>query len=1106
MAIANHERLQTCLALLRDGLRPYCERNWDGFYGEKWLSAVNGKLRHPDTKPSPEDLSFLLKGISSTWHDVWKHHFGPGERNWISELTRVHYDHSRNETFSVDDTYRALDTMERLLEAVGASEQQQKVKSQRNDLMRQRYEGQVSQQRFRIAHTAGTPKEGLAPWREIIMPHTDVASGRFEQAEFAANLHQVRSGTAPHEYQDAKAFYQRTYLTKGLSGLLVGAARRLAGAGGDPVVELQTNFGGGKTHSLIALYHLAGDVPPAELAGVEEMLADEGLELPEGINRAVIVGQSEHPAESYVKPDGTKVNTLWGEIAFQLGGPKGYALVEAADQKATNPGSKIQDLLEAYGPAIILIDEWVAYARQLPNDSDRPRIPAGDFDTQFTFAQALAEAAAAVDNVVVLVAIPSSDIEVGGELGRAALGRLQHVIGRNAAHWQPATSDESFEIVRRRLFDPIPEENHSARNLVLEAFWKMYKEKSREFPSETKEKAYLERMHKSYPIHPELFDRLFQDWSTLDKFQRTRGVLRLMAEVISHLWQSGDRNLLIMPGTLPLNFPPLVSELVTYLDDKWDTVIGSDVDGSESLPVRLDREQKALGAYSATRRVARTIYMGSAPRPVASRGVDVRRVTLGCVQPGEQPGKFTDALKYLSNDATYLYVDGSSYWYQLQPNVNRLAEERAESNFEDYDVDEEVRLRLLGSASRHRDLFLSVPVFPAGPGDVEDSDEGVSLVILPIDKEHIRNESETPAIEAAQEILEQRSAGPRQHRNLLTFLAITGKRVEDLRSAVRIFMAWRSIDAERDALDLTRYQQKQVDTKLKETDQTVDSRINLAFEHILTPRQKAGTSEMEWLESKMSTSGKGSLPERAAARLKAEEKLIDSYSGVRVRMDLDGASHAEVPLWGERGDITVGKLWEAYANFPYMPRLANFSVLATAISNGTASLSWETETFAYAEAYDEDAETWRGIVRGAQVETPARSGLVLRPDIVPPPLQPHTPTTPPIPPNGGTDTGGTTTITPTGPDTPPKPTTFYAVFNLDSVRGIRELSDIMENVSNHLDGKVTLTLELRAENPDGFDDRTRRTVEENAHQLDSPDYGFESPTRFPGQSQEPQPG
>ena len=1087
MAIANHERLQACLMELRDGLKSYCERTWCGFYGDDWLSVVNNKLRYPDRRPSPGDLSFLLKGISSTWHEVWKHQFGQGERNWISEMTAVRNRHAHNESFSVDDTYRALDTMERLLEAFGASEQQQRVKAQRNDLLRQRYEGQATQERFKIARsTEGTPKAGLLPWREIISPHTDVASGNFEQAEFAANLHLVWSGTAHDEYQDPRAFYRRTYLTEGLRELLIGAARRLAGTGGTPVVELQTNFGGGKTHSLIALYHLADKVNATELAEVGEMLTSDGIELPENINRAVFVGQWESPADPDHKPDGTIVNTIWGEIAYQLGGPNGYAMVAADDRAGTNPGgTKLKNLFRKYGPAIVLIDEWVAYARQLPRDPESKLLAAGDFDTQFTFAQSMTEAAAAVDHVVLLIALPTSDIEMGGELGREAFERLRNVIDRNAVQWQPATSDESFEIVRRRLFDPIPDENYRSRDRVLESFWKLYKN-SMDFPSETRKRAYLERMRKSYPIHPELFDRLFKDWSTLDKFQRTRGVLRLMAEVISNLWQSDDRNLLIMPGTLPINHPPLASELKRYLEDGWDPVIKSEVDGPESLPTQIDRENKQLAVYSATRRVARSIYMGSAPRPTANRGVDIKRVVLGCAQPGEQPGKFMDAIKYLSNQATHLYVDGSQYWYQTQPNVTRLATERAESDFSNYEADEDIRKRLLKTAGRRRDLFAAVPIFPEGPGDVDDSDDGVSLVILPPDKYHIRGTDDSPAIQAADEILAQRFAGPRLHRNLLVFLAATAKRIEELRNIARLYLAWKSIDKDRESLNLTAHQQKQAETKLKETDETVDSQIGLAFEYILTPSQTPGTSKIIWQESK--GSGKGVLLERVANRLGSEEKMINAYSGVRVRMDLD-----RIPLWHERGDISVGDLWSAYTKFPYMPRLANYSVLATAIGNGTASTSWDTETFAYADVYDQTAGIWKGIKRNQQV-IPIRSGFLLRPDVVPPlpsPAQPE---------GGGitTSSSGTTLIIPVEDadqeDTSgeQKPTRFYAIFNLDPVRGIRQIDDILTNVTNHLGKNVTLTLEIRAENPEGFDDHNRRTVEENTDQLGANDFNFES--------------
>ena len=227
----------------------------------------------------------------------------------------------------------------------------------------------------------------------------------------------------------------------------------------------------------------------------------------------------------------------------------------------------------------------------------------------------------------------------------------------------------------------MPPENARIRDTVIRAFIDLYRDKKGEFPSGCTEAEYEQRMRLSYPIHPELFDRLFGDWSSLDKFQRTRGVLRLMAIAISQLWQQGDQSLLIMLGTLPMASGPLVSELKKYLEEGWDPVIKSDIDGENALPLKIDNENKHFGRISATRRAARTVYMASAPRPDGSRGVDIKSIVLGCTQPGESPAQFGDALKRLSNDSTYLYVEGQQYWFSLQQNVTRLAADRAASNF-----------------------------------------------------------------------------------------------------------------------------------------------------------------------------------------------------------------------------------------------------------------------------------------------------------------------------------------------------------------------------------------------------------------------------------------
>src|SRR5262249_38665372 len=203
------------------------------------------------------------------------------------------------------------------------------------------------------------------------------------------------------------------------------------------------------------------------------------------------------------------------------------------------------ELMNEYGPCLILIDEWVAYARQLHDAAD---LPGGSFETHFTFAQALTESAKAARRCLVVISLPASDtssphtqaedVEVGGERGRAALHRLRNAVGRVEASWRPASAEEGFEIVRRRLFQPLVDQAHFvARDTVARAFFDLYRSQHQEFPPECREGDYEKRLKDAYPIHPEIFDRLYTDWSTLVKFQRTRGVLRLMAAVIHSLWE-----------------------------------------------------------------------------------------------------------------------------------------------------------------------------------------------------------------------------------------------------------------------------------------------------------------------------------------------------------------------------------------------------------------------------------------------------------------------------------------------------------------------------------------------------------------------------------------
>ena len=1077
------------LGFLSAGLQPFVERECKAKYGSDWVKLVARSER-----ADPSDAQFLLAVLADEWRDVFSRVLDKGHRAFVGELIDVRNRWAHQGRFSTDDAYRALDTIHRLLSAVSASQQVVEVDHLRQEALRARFDEQArqSQRRAAVSAVEGQPAGGLSAWRDVVTPHPDVASGRYLQAEFAADLHQVWRDEGADEYRKPTEFFRRTFLTDGLRELLQNAVRRWTSNGGDPVIELQTNFGGGKTHSMIALYHLAAGYPPAELPGIEAMLVGGDLPGPPLVNTAVLVGQMIDPGRVHEKPDGVAVHTLWGELAWQLGGREGYGLVEPSDLHATNPGEALKTLLRRYAPCLVLIDEWVAYARNLYGI--REPLPAGSFDTQFTFAQALAEAARATPGALLVVSIPASDIEVGGEGGRDAVERLKNVIGRVESSWRPASAEEGFEIVRRRLFDDIPSGRAPSRDAVVKAFVDLYRTQRAEFPAGSAEGDYARRLTAAYPIHPELFDRLYGEWSTLDKFQRTRGVLRLMAAVIHELWERGDSSLLILPGTIPIDAAAVSSELTRYLEEGWVPVIESDVDGPNALPLRLDRENPNLGRYSATRRVARTIYLGSAPsQQAANRGIDDRQVKLGCVQPGETPATFGDALRRLTDQATYLYVDKQRYWYSLQPSVTRIARDRAALNFTDDDVDQEIRRRLSAATrSVQRGAFGSVYPAPRTPAEVPDEGE-VCLVVLGPEFPHTSKATNSSALDAAHRFLDQRAGGARLNRNMLVFLAPDKARLEELRQGIRDYLAWKSIEADRETLNLDTFQGRQAETKRAQFDEAVAVRIGETFVWVLVPAQAPSDAAVAWDETRVG--GPDPLAVRVAKKLRSEESLIAEYSAARLRMDLD-----RIPLW--RGDhVALRQLWSDYSQYPYLPRLRDSEVLLEAVRQGVASMAWNPDTFAYASAFDDAGGRYVGLAAGqlAAVFLDGAS-VVVRPEaaarqIDSERIEPLVEQ--PAPGDAGDMLGkpgdesasGESAITRRA-----QPTRFYGRVTVDPVRMLRDLGQVADAIVAQLgraDAEVSLTLEISARADNGFADDVRRSVSENARTLKFDTHEFE---------------
>ncbi len=931
----------------------------------------------------------------------------------------------------------------------------------------------------------------LKPWREVITPHPDVAAGRYQQAEFAADLAQVVAGAAEAEYGDPAEFFARTYLTEGMRRLLVTAVERVMGRGGEPVVQLKTAFGGGKTHTMLALYHLLGGKARAEqMAGAVDVLREaRESELPRA-RFAVIVGTAPNPTRPR-DVRGVTVNTLWGDIAAQLGGEPAYRLVEQADRQGTAPGSDdLFTLFEEFGPAIVLIDELVAYIRNLPQS---PGLVAGTFDSNLTFVQSLTEAVKRCRRSMLVASIPESDIEVGGPAGKAALERLEHTFGRLEAIWKPVGATEGFEIVRRRLFTPV--KDAAARDEACRAFMALYDENPADFPPETKEAGYLDRLRSAYPIHPELFDRLYEDWSSLERFQRTRGVLRLMANVIHELWSRDDRSLFIMPGSLPLDAPQVKNELLRYLSEGWNAIVDKDV---ESEPKAVDATNPRFGAAVAARRVARAIFLGSAPHVHQQkvRGVEDVRVRLGVVQPGESVAVFNDALGRLMDKLTYLYGGNRRYWYDTQPNLRRTMQDRA-GRLEWPDVEAEIVRRL--RSGRERGDFRAVHVCPTS-GDVPDEQEARLVILLP-SAPHRNNRTpsvpaNTPALTAATEILDRRGNGPRTHRNMLVFVAADGEQVKDLEQDVRQYLAWTSILNDADTLNLDAHQAREAQQGLARSDETAGTRLNDAYCWLLVPVQE-GAEPLTWEVTRIA-GGQESPVLKATRKVRSAQQLITQWSPVMLRMELDRW------LWKDEPHVSLKRVWDCLTTYLYLPRVRNQDVFLAAVRDGLRTRDY----FAYAGSVTPDGK-YQGLQFGAGSGSIYVDGqsVLIKPEAAQRQLDAEAAKQAQTTANGGAS-GGSYAGTQTGHDgvtvrnggpnvglegvslvevQPRKPTRFYGSVELGAQRLGRDAGQIAEEVVQHLAGlvgaDVSITLEIRATIPDGVPDNIVRTVTENCRTL-----------------------
>ncbi|RVA96637.1 ATP-binding protein, partial [Mesorhizobium sp. M7A.F.Ca.US.006.04.2.1] len=508
---------------LKSVLDGFVEANMEAKHGQRWLhyaSRSSGQGQN-DTL----DVYGLCKTILDNWNEVFGARFDRKHVNKARRLVSTVFE-ARNATahlnvplsdpealsflWAIVELAMLLKAPEKTIEtlkAVYGAQRSTGIEAGRIDPATPTEPKLTvepgSAQQMSFNSESGVAK-ALKPWIDVALPHPDVIANRFKEAEFAADLFAVDAGYAGEGYATPNSFYGITFLTEGLKRVLTTATQRLGANGGDPVIGLQTAFGGGKTHTMLAIFHLVkhlrdgGD--PRGLPGLSDILDRAGVNSLPKPKMAVFVGSADGPDVSLKLNEGPRVHTAWGYIAWRLAGEPGLALVAEAEAARTSPGSRIMvEVFKLAGPSVILLDELTMFARQL--DDDR-------FEAFLSFIQSLTEAAKMVPGILIVGSLVESKAEAGGPRGEAALLRLEKIFGRVQSAWLPASGDETYEIIRRRLFQPLDAEGEMARDETVRAFHDLYKKNPAEFPPEAREARYLELLRLSYPSHPELCDRL----------------------------------------------------------------------------------------------------------------------------------------------------------------------------------------------------------------------------------------------------------------------------------------------------------------------------------------------------------------------------------------------------------------------------------------------------------------------------------------------------------------------------------------------------------------------------------------------------------------------
>ncbi len=779
----------------------------------------------------------------------------------------------------------------------------------------------------------------MRPIFETCVPRADVLSGELRDDMFAARLGDVVGGRADPIYQDPARFFTNTYPTSGLKTLIGQALGRLAGLpSGAPVIRLETTFGGGKTHNLIALYHLVNG--PVDASTVERFVNRVALDAVSGARVVALVGDALDP--NGLDHGDVKTKTLWGEIAYQLGGAEGYRLVEESDEHhGPAPGCQFIEQLTDGRPLLIMIDEIARHLRVASAVEVGSSTLAGQ---TIAFLMSLLGLAASRERTVVVFTLATEQDAFAKETDqvREALHEARSVAGRVEVVSTPAQETERPSIVAHRLFERV--DRAAAEEVASEyvAYYRDAEGRGADLPDRALRGEYAKDIELHYPFHPELLLTLNRKTATIPNFQSTRGALRLLAATVRNLWRKQPADTyLIHPHHLDLSDETVLNDLTSRLDrQSFRQIVEADIatptPGSVANATEVDRQFTDSGRPPYATRAATTIFLHSLVQGVAS-GVDPADLQLATLQPGDDPALLKRAIDQLVDKCWHLEWDGRRYQFKPEPQLNKIVEDEKASvgrTRAKGELDE----RIGGIWKRS---FLQPVYFPTEAGEVDDDAREPKLVIVHYDAASMRSPDEDPP-ELVRKIAEYAGTQNdfRSYPNNLVFLVADAALIDSMVEQARRYLAIDRIVGDQARLaDFNDEQRKRLRAMRDAADLEVRVAITRAYRYLLFPAADAPAKRAylrcETLPAQQQGEVKQDQTHVVLRVLKAQDKVLTGDDSPLP------PAYLKSRAWRAGADrMTTEELRKAFARQRNMKMLLDPSPLKTTIKKGVESGLW----------------------------------------------------------------------------------------------------------------------------------------------------------------------